>query len=538
MSFINTANDIRNAIRKYDANSIIIDLLKRLHTKHDGHHKSFAQPWILCLMLDWTLELAKTDETGIVASSDEVYEILNRIFNLQSKAIGLEVEGQASSNIFLKIRPFLLSQLMFQREQMTHLYFMMRLHAIMSQSGSSGSYKIEFKRHTGIELDDFIAFGYLMFYFFAEQRTSYSDYSQLIVKLYPAFSIKEIATMLNLVGADIKSLSVDAKQWREGTPLSHMEYFSEPFTTRKPILLLPKGFSTPHSYVATIGMSEMLLRVLKNNYGVFREKFTKDYERYVAEIVQFFNPNAVTESALKAHYQVHGKQDKKVVDFLLSEHGKSVFIDAKGTEPHERLLYSANPTLIKDKLKSSHLKAIEQACECAQVLEDTGYPDNVPYDNRYALVVTHQDFYLGDGRILADYLGTEHEGKITQLCAGKIPLANVHFLSIENFEAITQVCKDKDVPLYEFLDFCKTSSEAPKTQKFDMSQHIAAFAEHIGSSYSYPIGSALVEQSFANFESKLSNILGTSEAYWRQGGTRKIPEFLKCHQELTSQLQL
>ncbi|TNZ33706.1 hypothetical protein CGK50_23915, partial [Vibrio parahaemolyticus] len=41
------------------------------------------------------------------------------------------------------------------------------------------------------------------------------------------------------------------------------EYFSEPLLLEKPILILPEGISTAHPYVASIGLSEFVLRTLK-----------------------------------------------------------------------------------------------------------------------------------------------------------------------------------------------------------------------------------------------------------------------------------
>lgn len=116
------------------------------------------------------------------------------------------------------------------------------------------------------------------------------------------------------------------------------EYFSEPLLLEKPILILPEGISTAHPYVASIGLSEFVLRTLKTaDSRGFRDKFTKEFEEYLAYVFDAYGFETTREEQLKAVYR-DNKIQGKVVDFLHQRNGTSIFIDAKGVEPNQKYL--------------------------------------------------------------------------------------------------------------------------------------------------------------------------------------------------------
>ncbi|WP_455168461.1 GapS1 family protein [Alkalimarinus alittae] len=521
MAFNKKADEIRIQIQRYTTESLVNELLIKLHTKHENESKGYGMPWVLCLMLDWTLELTP-QKNASPATDEDVYRILNKIWALQDNAMKLAT----SQNTYLTLRPFLLSQLMFQKDQIAHLFFMVRLFSIMCDKNSSSFFNDKFKEITGLELREYFVFAWYLNSVFINQSASYIPYSELIIKLYPAFSLEKISKLLKLVGATPDQLKNEIQLWRSQNPLKPAEYFTEPLTIKSPILLLPNGFSTPHTYVATIGISEFVIRELKSES--FRNKFTKAYEEYIADLFNQFNYSVTREKDINIFYKEQYVTGK-VIDFLDLNGGKTVLIDAKGVEPHQKILISDSPRIIKDKLKDSYIKAIEQASECAALLDIHGYPGIQKYEERYAVIVTHQDFYLGNASKLVGYLGDEYKDKITGVIKNKIPLGNIHFVCVEDLEGVLGLCDEKNTYLHHFLDFCSQQNRSPETQKFDVRQHIISYAQSIGSSYSSPVGSPRLLKDNNYLVSYLIGLMKESETYWRMGGEQKIKEFMHLH---------
>lgn len=517
MNTYEKALNIRKKLKRFTRESVINELLKRLHEKPNQGNYAYGMPWVICLMLDWAIELQPASYARKI-SDKEAYNILDEIWKLQNEALAIDGE----KNIFLTLRPFFIQQLMFQRDQITHLYFMVRLYSILCGKKSSGSFENEFFKITGVNLEKFFSFAWILNSIFIGQKNRHIKYSELIIKLFPAFTIDEIFKLLRLVGATIDELHTITSNFREKNKFNIRECFSEPSTINRPIMLFNYGFTSPHSYIATIGISELVMRILKQNYPDFKNKFTRAYEEYIADLFSQFSYPIVREEKLKEFYKQHRIQGK-VVDFLSVENGKNIFIDAKGIEPTEKILVTNSPEIIKDRLKSSFIKAIEQACECCSLLETHHYQYSVSIENRYAIIVTHQDFYLGDACRLVEYLGKDYEHKILKHNNGKILLENIFFICTEDFEAILGLCDETGFPLHEFLDFCVSENRKVYTQKFITRQHIEAFAKKIGSIHNSPIGCIRLLKANDEIYNKVNKIFKMSNNYWK-GGHQQLLE--------------
>lgn len=510
-------------ITRYTKNSIVKHLLVRLHTVNSEKPNTIQTPWVACLMLEWTLEL-EPNQSAKPASEKDVWRILNRIWKLQVKAIRFSDED----DIQLPIRAFLLSQLRFQSNQLVHNYFLVRLFSIMCKEGASRSFQDNFKTQTEIDLKDFFVLSVYFFSIFFASDKPVIKYEEFLPKLLPAYDVTLIKKYLSLVGANYAQLQQLMRQRKEKIRIEgHIreeEYFSEPMLLEKPILILSNGISTAHPYIASIGLSEFVLRTLKTADSCgFRNKFTKEFEEYLAYAFKVNNFDVTREEQLISVYKAH-KIQGKVVDFLHQRNGASIFIDAKGVEPNNKVLVTDRNNIIKDKLRDTHLKGIKQASECANKLVSIGFDGLANYAKRYALIVTHQDFFLGNGIQLASYLGDEYRQRIDNAVAENIPLKNVHFCCVADLEGILSLCNQTGTDITDFLDFCATENESPKTAKFDMRQNIQAYAEHLVSDSKSPIGTGRLKDTYDCLTSELHDKISESQRYWNKG-LNKLPEF-------------
>ena len=525
MSFSRDAHKIRNSITRYTKESVVQHLLTRLHTVYPDEPQAIGRPWIVCLMLEWTLELEPI-EGAIPANEKDIWNILNKLWVLQGKALKFADED----NVWLSLRAFLLSQLRFQTNQIVHNYFLVRLFSIMCNDGASRSFRDNFKAQTDIDLEDFFVLSVFFFSIFYSSNKPVIKYEEFLPKLSPAYPVFLIKQYLSLVGANFEQLQKLMKQRRRKTrgdgDVRAEEYFSEPLLLEKPILILPEGISTVHPYIASIGLSEFVLRTLKTaDSSGFRDKFTKEFENYLAYVFDAYNFETTREEQLMEVYR-DNKIQGKVVDFLHQRNETSIFIDAKGVEPNQKILVTDQSNIIKDKLRDTHLKGIKQAAECADKLNGVGFGDLADFDNRYALIVTHQDFYLGNGVKLTSYIGDEYRQRIDEAVAGKIPLKNVHFCCVADLEGILALCNETETEISEFLDFCNIEEETPGTSKFEMRQHIQAYAEKLASEKISPIGSDRLVENYKYLTSELAGKMSKSQQYWSEGFV-KIPIYLQ-----------
>ncbi|EGR3149954.1 hypothetical protein C4D02_RS13625 [Vibrio parahaemolyticus] len=524
MSFEQEAYRIRRSIKQYTTESVVNHLLSRLHTDFGkGVDQARSAPWVTCLALDWALEL-EPETYASSASKKDVDKILDKLWSLQSVASNLE----GAENIWLSMRAFLLPQLVFQQDQRLHLYFFTRLYSIMCSKGASSSFKDNFKKEVGVELQDFFVFSLHFAAMFLERPSSFISYSDLVCRLNPAFDVDSIRKMLKALGANPQDMRKIAQEYRaeRGAPRA-VEYFSEPMLISRPLLLLHNGVSAVHSYIATIGISEFVLRTLKRaDAAGFKSRFGSAFENYIAELLASYDKDVVREDTLKEFYRLKGANNNaKVADFLIQEGDKCILVDAKAIEPNERILVTDSPRMVKDRLRGTIIHAIKQTGTCSGILEENGY-DNLPEKNkRYSLIITHQDFFMGCAVRLAEYLGNEFEGRVHEALSDQILIEHSHFCCITSFESMLDVCNQAGTQLCDFLDYCAEKDAQHTTARFDMRQHINEYGKLHNVERANPLGCEKLINDFNSLHAELMNKINASRRHWNKG-IEKIPELL------------
>ncbi|WP_105253317.1 GapS1 family protein [Pseudoalteromonas sp. T1lg75] len=528
MSYATAAGKIRQKIRHFTTDSFVTCILSRLHQKSD-RGEAYKRSWILCLAIDWALELEPVKGAKLATQKD-VQGILQAMWELQGKAMGIEQER----DIWLSLRAFMLSQLRFQVPRITHSFFLLRLHTIMFQQGYKQAFIDDFNKATGVNLEEFFLFALWVDLKLTQEGVSELSLSQIISSLYPAFSISSISRILKLVGSPICNLKKLARPLP--TPLKPETYFYEPLLINKPLILTDKSVTYAHPYILSIGISEFVLRTLKSfDAQRFKKKFTKSFEFYLGTALTEFQFSYTTEDTLNNVYREHNRQGK-VVDFLHQDQGSSIFIDAKGVEPKEKLLVTDSASIMKDKLRDNLLSGVIQASRCAKTLSDIYYDNLAPFERRYSIVVTHQDFYCGSGRKLIQYLGEDLAHKITDAVDGQFPIENIHFFSVADFEGMLATCCEAGKTIADFLDFCTEQEREPETQTFDMRQRIEAFGHLYNLENKSPIGTQLLQQNLDTLLNDLAAKLTYSSRYWSVD-EQKVPRFLGTLARLEQELK-
>ncbi|MFV8463500.1 hypothetical protein ACNO7T_20300 [Vibrio campbellii] len=521
MSFDDKANSIRNSLRNYTTESLVNLLLQRLHSTNNEHPgKDFT--WISCLLLEWALEV-KPYKYARNATEHDLSVELNRLWRLQTDASNIE----NTKNIWLSMRTMIIQQVRFQNAQITHMYFLVRLHTILTKCCQSPATIQQFEDWNEIKFSEF--FEIAIFFISRLMKRSGGDtfipYNELVRFLYPAYSLDTIEKFLRNVGGSLRYMKSSAEERREKLgKVKATEFFAEPALLARPLLNTPIGVSTPHSYIASIGISEYVLRTFKNSdkeRDRFRKRFTKAFESYLALVFDLQEQAYVTEAQLEKTYKRNGTEGKKV-DFILENNVANVFIDAKGVEPHQMLLLTSDPKIFKDKLRDHVMKGIQQASECASILASISYPNLVGIEKRYALITTHQDFFIADGTRLAEYLGEEHSEALIGALGDSLKLENVFIASISDVEGIIDLCKHSKTTVDQFFAYCAEQQSDRATSKLTMRQHITEYGKLHKMKRTSPIGSQAITDDFEEIHAKLVSKMNISQDYWRSIGEQNL----------------
>nr|WP_157776075.1 hypothetical protein [Idiomarina piscisalsi] len=491
--------------------------MKRLHSPDSSFVEEASLPWLSCIMLEFILEV---DEARGARNADsrKVSELLNDLWELQNEAL----QFQDDKNILLTMRPFMIQQLRFQSGQVTHLYFLSRMRLILMDYNTSPKPIQAFEKNTGIKLKDFFTLSLFFAVIFSnilEKKQSKITYEFILTKLYPSYSLDTLARFLSMVGGDFETLSkiVRSRKAHAG-PARPERYFSESLLFDKPLLLLPSGISTTHSYIACIGLCEFVLRTLKscdNSGNVFRKPFSMAFEKYINQLFIEYDLNVVPEHVLKGKYDEDMKNNK-VVDFFYSTDDKNLFVDAKSVEPKQEVLSTQEPRRIKERLRDHLIGALVQAQVCASTLEQSGYENIVSRSRRYILVISHQDFFVGSGLRLRNLLGNDYGPTIDEAIGDEFELENVFYIAIAEFEGLMKLLQNSQKTIFDFLDFCK-EREAEQFL-FDMRQYISEFGQVLELENPSPIGSEQVQESFDFTYEDLKSVWKYSSDYWRKKG--------------------
>jgi hypothetical protein len=135
-------------------------------------------------------------------------------------------------------------------------------------------------------------------------------------------------------------------------------------------------------------------------------------------------------------------------------------------------------------VKTSLLKAFEQGHEVISRLPKVCVKNPVICQrrNNYLLVVTYKELYIGNGLAFANVVGSAELDKVRNAYSADhhIPIENMYFLTIHEFEELMDLVSAGRVGLVEFLERAKQVDSNPRTQKFNFEMHIQEFSSNGG----------------------------------------------------------
>jgi len=203
----------------------------------------------------------------------------------------------------------------------------------------------------------------------------------------------------------------------------------------------------------------------------FMNEFGQVFEKYVETVIQHAGLPYVNETQV---LQIIGEKGK-VIDFIISDGSANIFIDAKAVE----MAYQGKVAHLGEIVESrtgAIIKAIQQAQETVGRLSQSknSHPFIRGASQNYLIVVTFKELYLGNGKTMYEGIAKATLDAIYAKCAGSptIPLDNIYFLNIADFEMLSELVHERKLTFAEALEKAKIDDATPQTRKFGFRLHL------------------------------------------------------------------
>ncbi len=434
--------NIRNRIRRLDGGLLLEALLNLLH--HPDAASIERRPqfrvWHLLLLIKWTIQYGSWSNRAYLKPATEyrVCQLVNRTQELGEK-IGYYTTLQ-ETELFLRCLSY--QQFWVQRDESIPIGLCHQLMMFGSLSKDHPHY-VMFKQITSLSVDDFID---LSTYLLCEILNSKNRTGKKIPIFVESFSRIEPAYGSKTIRDFLDSISItlsDGRDWLQQHSIYYdnitEEYFEQSPLMRYPLIKVGDTYLVISDVLLKTALSTFVADVLRD-HGTqwFMRKFGSMYEELLNASLSSIGLDFITENDLIQHF---GQQrGRKFVDFVVSDKGCNIFIEAKGVSLRWDVMVTDIPEKIAKRSETSIEKGIRQAYNlAANLLPGTTVGGiEVGYGDNFLLLVTFKDTYLCNGQF---YYNNIDSGVIDEIIANEgkgelIPLSHIFFISVDELEIL------------------------------------------------------------------------------------------------------
>lgn len=461
---------IKKKLSAYDDDSFFNNMyqhFQRIRDPRTGIVSNF--PWCCFLALKWKFTEPSRGTSRIMKEKDFV-DIINRIYNLQSEVEGLFDD----SKILLSIRRMIVNQQLYQVSMRLELNTLARQYYWYHNYGG-GYFDRNFKELYGIRLKDYykISAYFSIFSCIGEDKESaFISYSVILIHLVPYFGAETIKNYLNLVSvkwSDLRSFMSLFKDEQQ----KEIEYFLDTPMLNKPLIQTDAGLVILSKHILRASLTALVPSLLKKELSsAYKDKFGKTMEFYIGSLLDEVFVNVIKEHEILELYRKNKISERtKVVDFIVQEEGGSVYIDSKAIEPDKTVKYSNSALHIKQRLGNSFIKGVLQGQDCARAMNFMNGNEISLKDS--LIIITHMDHYISTGKTIEDMLDDSFFEMI-EAKYGKLSISKdrIYYMTIEEFELLTEVCRNNKITLTSIIDACCRDDSSSGTQKFNVMMHL------------------------------------------------------------------
>ncbi len=469
-TFFSAYKKIRNQFRPYHPLQLIDACIKYLYSPTETEIDRYKKhPWLVLLLIKWVLIDEQFSTTG---KKHLTQNVLNKIFQMMHD-LGAKIRMPSEySHYTLFFRNIAYQQFLYQHQ--LNLACFARQQILFGKVGDTHFFKQKFVEKTNLSIDQFLelCLFVLCHYIMVKKPAVNSHWFDSIKSHY---SSGEVSSLLELLSVDLNELRNSLIQSAGNERISHEYYEQTPFLNF-PLINLGDNYVCVYPNILFRAMEHFIYDSLRMWDTIkFMAKFGEIFERYVERGLSYSGVPYVTEKTLAQELDGDGN----VVDFLVNERDTNIFIDAKAVEMAHQGKVTHLANIVKDRVKTSIIKAIEQSFDVLRRLQttDSSIPIIKHRINNYLLVVTFKELYLGNGQNFFDAVAKD---KILKLCekfkgSPQIPLENMYFITIDEFDYFVSLIKEGKITFDSGLSKAKESDRDPRTRKFDFSLHLRSW---------------------------------------------------------------
>lgn len=467
--YVQRVNRIKNKLAQYSNESILEIGLNGLAAAPQGTAIELlqSQPDLVFLLIKWKM-LCNTVGIKKITGS-QFHALKNELFGLQSFAAELD----ESSSLFLALRTFIMPQVRWQQHGSDEIFSLVRQRIWFAKDANASYYDDIFRASTGLSIHSYYEIAFVIMTgisSYIEDKAMLINLGDLIVKLNPAISINEIAAFVRFLSVTPEKIPVMFEPYRNSL-CEAREYFQKSPFHLKPFILQNNSLKIVYKNLTRIALSTVVPELLKSVAGrSFKEKFGATMERYTEDILMRNEISFLTEKKISEIYVANKIKDVKITDFIIEDTGR-IFVEAKAIEPNDFFSTCTEPVELNRRLAESFVKATFQAQACCYKVSELRTFVSKP---AYGLVILHQDFFFVTGEKIERDVNPNLTSEIEKIYGRlPIPLKNIYYLPVQDFERLLVSLSAKGTTLTQFLDKAIESDTRPETAKMLFSMHIA-----------------------------------------------------------------
>jgi len=471
MNYERKAKKVKSLISKHDAMDILDTSLRYLYDAgNDKESRLQRHPWLVLLVVKWAFI---TENIKVIKplTNNHYLAILNAMYDLAD----LVKMPTGYNNAHQFMRNMAYQQFIYQYE--FSILNIGRNSLLFKYLPENHNLKLLFKEKHGLELKDFISLSLTLVAFVYSGKKHTLEVT-LFSPLFKHYS-------KNLVSAFLDSISIDIRELRNRLSKddlskgNYSEYYEQSPFIKYPLIKHGVKYTCVDPFILYRCIEHFLYDTLKaDEPQKFMQSFGKIFESYLIKGFKYANLDYVEESELKKNIPAKSK----CIDYVIKQKDFNIFIDAKGVEMPYLGKVSDNPKIILDKVKSSAIKAIEQASAFNNhiFLNDNKALPKFKM-NSCLLVVTYKELYLGSGQLLYDTVAKEKIDSINKSIneEARIDLKRIYFITIESFDFMMSLVKNHKFDIGDILEKVIQDDREGVSQKFEFSQHIHSFVDQI-----------------------------------------------------------
>ncbi|MGN2670339.1 hypothetical protein [Aliivibrio fischeri] len=463
MKYERQVKKVKGLMRGHDAVEVLEALYKYMNAEASNDVERLRRhPWLIMLIVKWNLlENRVHPESAKKLTNKTFNRILDSAFDA-GKFVKMPTAGSYYRNL---LRNIAFQQFIYQKQLSSTT--VASNHLLLSELPKNHRINTRFKTLTGLEINDFNKCSLAIYAIFLKKPSLKIDDLKII---YDKLGKENLEKTLAVLSIDLHKVKGQVKDndYSNGT---YSEWYEQTPFLRFPLVKYDNTYTCLNIYVLLRCIEGYVYDLLKHDDPQsFMDAFGKIFEAYLSKGLAYSKCSYIDEAAIKSQLP----EGVSVVDFVASDDSVNIFIDAKAVELPYLGKVSDNPKVILGKVRTSALKAIKQANVFNNYVLNNDLEHLKFEENNYLIVVTYKELYLGNG---VDFYESCAKKEIDEIMQGidpkaKIPLENIYFITLEEFDLMCSVVKQTEFTIEDVLIHAKKNDSKSHSMKFDFMQHI------------------------------------------------------------------